>query len=88
MEGLLNTIATSFTKQGGYKGELGVVGAVAVAGAGYLAYEEWLKHHNKEHSEEAAAEFQSQVQPGYESHPDFVANYGPGGKHHKKHHWE
>ncbi|KAJ3058803.1 hypothetical protein HDU99_006646, partial [Rhizoclosmatium hyalinum] len=69
-------------------GELGVIGAVAVAGAGYLAYEEWLKHHNKEHSEEAAAEFQSQVQPGYESHPEFVENYGPGGKHHKKHHWE
>ncbi|KAJ3177251.1 Elongation factor 2 [Irineochytrium annulatum] len=51
----------------------GIAGAVAVAGAGYLLYEEWLKHHGKEHSEAAAAEFRGNVKPGWESHPDFVS---------------
>ncbi|KAJ3070950.1 hypothetical protein HDU98_006022 [Podochytrium sp. JEL0797] len=86
MQNILATFENSFTKQGGYKGELGVVGAVAVAGAGYLAYEEWIKHHNKTHNEQTQAEFQSLVQPGYETHPEFLANYGEGGKHHKHHH--
>ncbi|KAJ3110949.1 hypothetical protein HK100_002862, partial [Physocladia obscura] len=79
MSNILAEVENAFTAGGGYKGEKvlgGVVGAVAVAGAGYLAYEEWLKHHNKEHSEEVAAEFQSQVQPGWDSHPDYIANYG------------
>ncbi|KAJ3270264.1 hypothetical protein HDU76_011185, partial [Blyttiomyces sp. JEL0837] len=44
-------------------------------------------HHNKEHTEATAQEFQAQVQPGWETHPEYVANYlTPGGKHHGKHH--
>ncbi|KAJ3052154.1 hypothetical protein HDU99_008235 [Rhizoclosmatium hyalinum] len=32
---------------------------VAVAGAGYLAYEAWLKHSGKQHSREAEAQYQN-----------------------------
>ncbi|KAJ1569537.1 hypothetical protein HK405_003198, partial [Cladochytrium tenue] len=59
---LVQNVEQSFTSQGNYKGEKilgGILGAVAVAGVGYLGYEEWLKHHNKEHSDAAVAEFQS-----------------------------
>ncbi|KAJ3021513.1 UNVERIFIED_CONTAM: hypothetical protein HDU68_009597 [Siphonaria sp. JEL0065] len=81
---ILASVQNAFTQQGGYQGELGVLGAVAVAGAGYLAYEEWLAHNNKKHDEAAQAEFSSQVKPGYETQPEFLSNYAEGGKHHKK----
>ncbi|KAJ3095524.1 hypothetical protein HK100_005800 [Physocladia obscura] len=60
-----------------------VVGAVAVGGVGYLAYEEWLAHVNRVHSEETAAEFLALVQPDWEMHPEYIANYAHGGKYHK-----
>ncbi|KAJ1564974.1 hypothetical protein HK405_013497 [Cladochytrium tenue] len=65
---IVQNVEDSFTKEGGFKGEKvlgGILGAVAIAGVGYLGYEEWLKHHNKEHSDAAVAEFQS--------HNDFVS---------------
>ncbi|KAJ3070952.1 hypothetical protein HDU98_006024 [Podochytrium sp. JEL0797] len=36
--------------------------AVAVAGVGALGYHVWLKHENKEHSEDAQAQFNSMAQ--------------------------
>ncbi|KAJ3017225.1 UNVERIFIED_CONTAM: hypothetical protein HDU68_011799 [Siphonaria sp. JEL0065] len=76
MTNILEQIGESFTKKGDYKGEKLALGAVAIAGLGYLGYEEWLKHHNKEHSEEHEEHFKSQVQEGYEKHPDYIAKYG------------
>ncbi|KAJ3287202.1 hypothetical protein HK104_008714 [Borealophlyctis nickersoniae] len=51
--------------------------AVFVEGIGFLTYDEWLKHFKKTNSLETRREFESQVQPGYETHPDYVARFGP-----------
>ncbi|KAJ3059741.1 hypothetical protein HDU98_004217 [Podochytrium sp. JEL0797] len=56
------------------KGEI-ALGAVAVAGVGALGYHEWLKHENKEHSEDAQAQFNSMAQqqqqdPAYQQQQD------------------
>lgn len=53
-------IQKSFTSEGNHQGTKiagGLIGAVAVAGAGYLAYDQWLKHQNKGDSEEAKLAF-------------------------------
>ena len=40
------------------------------------------KHHNKEHSDDSVAELKAQSVSHDEvaSHPDYISNYGPGGK--------
>ncbi|KAJ3042850.1 hypothetical protein HDV00_006411 [Rhizophlyctis rosea] len=91
MSGFVQQFENAFTAGGNYEGEkilAGIGGAVAVAGAGYLGYEEWLKHHQKPHSEQAVQEFQSQVQPGFENDPAYQAKYAdhPNPPHKRHHH--
>ncbi|KAJ3287612.1 hypothetical protein HK104_008522 [Borealophlyctis nickersoniae] len=58
--GLMQDIQNSFTAEGDHQGTKiagGVLGVAAIAGLGYVAYDQWLKHNEKEDSAHAKEEF-------------------------------